>query len=43
MPLLLAPRLQMNHFLGHFGLALLLLFAINTLFGLLPLQLHDSA
>jgi hypothetical protein len=43
MPLLPAPRSQTNHFLGRFGVALLLLFIINTLFGLLPLQLRDPA
>lgn len=43
MPPLTANRALTNHFLGRFGVALLLLFSINTVFGLLPLQLRDPA
>ena len=43
MPPLPVNRTLTNHFLGRFGGALLLLFLINTVFGLLPLQLRDPA
>lgn len=43
MPASPADRLLSSSFLGRVGLALILLFVINSLFGLLPLQLLDPA